>query len=243
MRLDVVVLCSFCWNISVSLMSLYVDLKFNMLIAAEEKLANFHGEPSVRLNRGTSIYTDNPRTISHSFRTLNILLFHAPGRHLRTIEYLTCDGMISRRTWKEFSAGIQKSCSDLSVYVSAKVDLWGQQLTLLEVRHCDSSRHRGPCHTIRRRGAKYVSHKNMSLFFCCCVSWKYNFLFVAAKQERRNDRRVLFRGSACDCWFTVSPYKLFFAQCQMIQGFRDTSGTFENMAVAHSLPYGCLYWG
>ncbi|KAK0215937.1 hypothetical protein EDD85DRAFT_798557 [Armillaria nabsnona] len=99
---------------------------------AEEKLANFHGEPSVRLNRGT---------------TLNILLFYAPGRHLRTIEYLTCDGMISRRTWKEFSAGVQKSCSDLSVY------------------------------------------------------------------------------------------------CQMIQGFRDTSGTFENMAVAHSLPYGCLYWG
>ncbi|KAK0234887.1 hypothetical protein EDD85DRAFT_791806 [Armillaria nabsnona] len=113
---------------------------------AEEKLANFHGEPSVRLNRGTSIYTDNPRTISHSFRMLNILLFYASGRHLRTIEYLTCDGMISRCTWKEFSAGVQKSCSDLSVY------------------------------------------------------------------------------------------------CQMIQGFRNTSGTFENMAVVHSLPYGCLYW-
>ncbi|KAK0224451.1 hypothetical protein EDD85DRAFT_795891 [Armillaria nabsnona] len=114
---------------------------------AKEKLANFHGEPSVRLNRGTSIYTDNPRTISHSFRMLNILLFHAPERHLRTIEYLTCDGMISRRTWKEFSAGVQKSCLDLSVY------------------------------------------------------------------------------------------------CQMIQGFHDTSGKFKNMTVAHSLPYGCLYWG
>ncbi len=94
-----------------------------MLIAAEEKLLNFHGEPAVRLNRGMSIYTDSPRTESYTFKTLNILLFQAPGRHLRTIEYLTCDGMISHRTWKEFSAGVQKSCSDLSVYVSAKVDL------------------------------------------------------------------------------------------------------------------------
>ncbi|KAK0186782.1 hypothetical protein F5146DRAFT_1004850 [Armillaria mellea] len=31
--------------------------------------------------------------------------------------------------------------------------------------------------------------------------------------------------------------------CQMIEGFRDTSGMFKNMAVAHSLPYGYLYWG
>ncbi|KAK0215208.1 hypothetical protein EDD85DRAFT_798793 [Armillaria nabsnona] len=113
---------------------------------AEEKLANFHGEPSVRLNRGT---------------TLNILLFYAPGRHLRTIEYLTCDGMISRRTWKEFSAGVQNIISSLLL-------------------------------------------------------------------QSKNDEMIGVSYSEA---------------CQMIQGFRDTSGTFENMAVAHSLPYGCLYWG
>ncbi|PBK83676.1 hypothetical protein ARMGADRAFT_1037676 [Armillaria gallica] len=161
---------------------------------AEEKLANFHGEPSVRLNRGT---------------TLNILLFHAPGRHLRTIEYLTCDGMISHRTWKEFSTGVQKSCSDLSVYSTIVIAL---DIGVLAIQSVDV--------------VPNMSCIKICLYFSvvACLGSIISSLLLQSK----NDEMISMSYSEA---------------CQMIQGFRDTSGTFENMAVAHSLPYGCLYWG
>ncbi len=86
---------------------------------AHERFLHFYGEPVARLNRGTSIYDKNKvHKRSFLFHVLKCLLFGAPCAHLREIESMLLDGLLSQVAWREFIDKICKDWSHLTIYVS-----------------------------------------------------------------------------------------------------------------------------
>ncbi len=106
-----------------NLIQIHEDVTANMHIPVEEKYTNLHGEQAIRLNSGVSIFDSAPWKVSRRFSLISLMLFSAPPRHLLAIETMSIDGIVSCRAWNQISSAVQKTCSDLTIYVSLKVTL------------------------------------------------------------------------------------------------------------------------
>ncbi|KAK0492457.1 hypothetical protein EDD18DRAFT_1465347 [Armillaria luteobubalina] len=103
---------------------------------AEERFLHFHGEPAVRLDRGTSVYDKNKvHKRSVRFHILNCLLFSAPCAYLREIESMLSDGLLSHVAWREFVDKLCKDWSHLTLYSTVLINV---DVALLSIQSVDS---------------------------------------------------------------------------------------------------------
>ncbi|KAK0478863.1 hypothetical protein IW261DRAFT_191354 [Armillaria novae-zelandiae] len=91
---------------------------------AHERFLHFYGEPAARLNRGTSIY-DKSKVHKRSFlfHILKCLLFAAPCTHLREIESMLSDGLLSQVAWRDFIDRNCKNWSHLTLYSTVLINV------------------------------------------------------------------------------------------------------------------------
>ncbi|KAK0189894.1 hypothetical protein F5146DRAFT_1139392 [Armillaria mellea] len=104
---------------------------------AHERFLQFYGEPAARLNRGTSIYDKN-RVHKRSllFHILKCLLFAASCAHLREIEYMLSDGLLSQVAWRDFVEKICKDWSHLTLYSTVLINA---DIAFLSIQSVDAS--------------------------------------------------------------------------------------------------------
>ncbi|KAK0236651.1 hypothetical protein EDD85DRAFT_581613 [Armillaria nabsnona] len=104
---------------------------------AHERFLHFYGEPVARLNRGTSIYDKNKvYKRSFLFHVLKCLLFAAPCAHLREIESMLSDGLLSQVAWREFIDKICKDWSHLTLYSTVLINV---DVAFLSIQSVDAS--------------------------------------------------------------------------------------------------------
>ncbi|KAK0477833.1 hypothetical protein IW261DRAFT_1338212, partial [Armillaria novae-zelandiae] len=103
---------------------------------AEERFLHFHGEPAVRLDRGTSVYDKNKvHRRSVPFHILNCLLFSAPCAYLRKIESMLSDGLLSHVAWREFVDTLCKDWLHLTLYSTMLINV---DVAILSIQSVDS---------------------------------------------------------------------------------------------------------
>ncbi|KAK0493881.1 hypothetical protein EDD18DRAFT_1356369 [Armillaria luteobubalina] len=91
---------------------------------AHERFLHFCGEPAARLDRGTSIYNKNKvQKRSVLFHILKWLLFAAPSAHLREIESMLSDGLLSQVAWREFVDRLCKDWLHLTLYSTVLINV------------------------------------------------------------------------------------------------------------------------
>lgn len=81
------------------------------------KYLNFHGQYGARLCRDQSLHGEirNPRTpLVH---TIAPFLFNAPEIHLRSLEKIWVDGIISYSSWSHFIGKLQGEWQEFILYV------------------------------------------------------------------------------------------------------------------------------
>lgn len=83
---------------------------------AENKVINFAGQPSARLNRNWTIYETSSRR-SGLITTLSPLLFFAPDVHLDKLENVFVDKTINKVHWKTFISKLQDEWREFILYV------------------------------------------------------------------------------------------------------------------------------
>lgn len=76
---------------------------------------HYHGQHGARLSRGQSIYGEDHHYRSLLFSAISAVLFNAPLVHLRGIEDIWLDGLISFLPWGDF---IEKLRSEWQEYVA-----------------------------------------------------------------------------------------------------------------------------
>ncbi|KAK0478901.1 hypothetical protein IW261DRAFT_1564961 [Armillaria novae-zelandiae] len=136
---------------------------------AHERFLHFYGEPAARLNRGTSIY-DKSKVHKRSFlfRILKYLLFAAPCTHLREIESMMSDGLLSQVAWRDF---IDRNCKDWSHLTLYSTVLINVDVAFSSIQSVDTSPTSSPL--------KIVIHLSMlsslgSLFFALLLLRRNN---------------------------------------------------------------------
>ncbi|KAJ7719623.1 hypothetical protein DFH07DRAFT_761081 [Mycena maculata] len=82
---------------------------------ASQKFSNFHGEPCARLEKQKSVFGDSP-TRSLLFRITSPLFFNAPISHVRTLEDLYVDELLSYAPWRQFIEGLCDEWQELILY-------------------------------------------------------------------------------------------------------------------------------
>ncbi|PBK92394.1 hypothetical protein ARMGADRAFT_1080484 [Armillaria gallica] len=113
---------------------------------AHERFLHFYGEPAARLNRGTSIYDKNKvHKRSFLFHILKCLLFGAPCAHLREIESMLLDGLVSQVAWREFIDKICKDWSHLTIYSTVLITV---DVGFLSIQSVDASPTSSPLKSI-----------------------------------------------------------------------------------------------
>ncbi|PBK81348.1 hypothetical protein ARMGADRAFT_1020367 [Armillaria gallica] len=104
---------------------------------AQNRFFHFYGEPAARLDRTTSIYDKNKvHKCSFLFHILNCLLFTAPCAHLRDIESILSDGILSQVVWRDFIKKICKDWADLTLYSTVLINV---DVAFLSIQSVDTS--------------------------------------------------------------------------------------------------------
>ncbi|KAK0191897.1 hypothetical protein F5146DRAFT_928478, partial [Armillaria mellea] len=100
----------------------------------------FSGEPAAQLDRGTSIYDKNKvQKCSILFHILKCLLFAAPCAHLREIDSMLSDGLLSQVVWREFVDKLCKGWSHLTLYSTMLINVDVSFLSIQSVNSGPSS--------------------------------------------------------------------------------------------------------
>ncbi|PBK68554.1 hypothetical protein ARMSODRAFT_958212, partial [Armillaria solidipes] len=105
---------------------------------AHERFLHFYGERTARLSRGTSVYDKNQvHKRSVLFHILNIcLLFAAPCAHLREIESMLSDELLSQVVWRGFVDKICKDWSHLTLYSTVLINV---DVAVLSIQSVDTA--------------------------------------------------------------------------------------------------------
>ncbi|KAJ6495244.1 hypothetical protein C8R45DRAFT_1094905 [Mycena sanguinolenta] len=83
-----------------------------MHLFVRDRVYNFHGEPSARLNSNQNIYPTERRTLL--VKLVNPLLFFTPGSHLTRLNTIYTDKLIRHRFWSEFITALSTEWQELA---------------------------------------------------------------------------------------------------------------------------------
>jgi hypothetical protein len=81
------------------------------------RFLNFHGQQGARLNSDQTVHGDNSRKRTIMIGFLSPLLFFAPDVHLRTLEGIWVDELISLGPWKSFTAKLNAEWQEYTLFV------------------------------------------------------------------------------------------------------------------------------
>ncbi|KAK0437173.1 hypothetical protein EV421DRAFT_1977793, partial [Armillaria borealis] len=152
---------------------------------AHNRFLNFYGEPAARLERGTSIYDKNKvYKCSFLFHILNCLLFAAPCTHLREIESILSDGLLSQVVWRDFIDKICKDWAHLTLYSTVLINV---DVAFLSIQSVDT----GP------------TSSPLKVFIYVSVISSLGSIFFALLLLRRNNTRLNIMNSYQDSAYSL----------------------------------------
>ncbi|KAJ7280808.1 hypothetical protein C8J57DRAFT_106390 [Mycena rebaudengoi] len=88
-----------------------------MMLFAQERVNHFHGEYAARLDRRQSVYGWTP-TRRYWMAILSPLLFNAPSGHLRDLQGIFMDQLVSQLSWKRLMEKVLSEWQDMTLYGS-----------------------------------------------------------------------------------------------------------------------------
>jgi len=88
-----------------------------MMLFANERINHFHGEYAARLDRRLSVYGRSPQR-RYWMAIISPLLFNVPNGHLRDLQSLFMDDIISQLSWKRHLDKILSEWQEMTLYAS-----------------------------------------------------------------------------------------------------------------------------
>ncbi|KAJ7917476.1 hypothetical protein B0H13DRAFT_2269521, partial [Mycena leptocephala] len=88
-----------------------------MMLFAQERVNHFHGEYAARLDRRQSVYGWSPKR-QYWMAILSLLLFNAPSGHLRDLQGIFMDQIVSQLSWKRLMEKVLSEWQDMTLYGS-----------------------------------------------------------------------------------------------------------------------------
>nr|GAT46161.1 predicted protein [Mycena chlorophos] len=120
---------------------------------AHNRVLNFYGQPSVRVNVYSSIYsTKSKRTLL--IRILSPMLFYAPDFHLKGLHKIYTDGLVRHSGWSDFVNRLTSEWQEFTLYATVVLNA---NVAFLSIQTVDTNGQQTP----RRSPTQIVSYMSM----------------------------------------------------------------------------------